>query len=86
MARTIGGTETGDAPVGLRLPGLLLGVGMGGFVDGILLHQVLQWHHMLSGTDDDRIGVRFYDPRTVPGLRMNTVWDGFFHTTRCSPS
>ena len=24
--------------------GMLLGVGFGGFVDGILLHQILQWH------------------------------------------
>ncbi len=26
----------------------VLGVGLGGFFDGILLHQVLQWHHLLS--------------------------------------
>ncbi|WP_417221098.1 DUF2243 domain-containing protein [Arthrobacter sp.] len=32
----------------ITLPGLLLGIGLGGFVDGILLHQILQWHHMLS--------------------------------------
>lgn len=31
-----------------RAPGILLGVGLGGFVDGILLHQILQWHHMLT--------------------------------------
>jgi uncharacterized membrane protein len=66
-------------PADLRLPGILLGVGLGGFVDGILLHQVLQWHHMLSSTDTDTIGVRYYDPHTVTGLRMNTVWDGLFH-------
>lgn len=28
--------------------GLLLGLGLGGFFDGIILHQVLQWHHMLT--------------------------------------
>jgi uncharacterized membrane protein len=28
--------------------GLLFGLGLGGFFDGILLHQVLQWHHMLT--------------------------------------
>jgi uncharacterized membrane protein len=27
---------------------LLLGIGLGGFFDGIVLHQILQWHHMLS--------------------------------------
>jgi uncharacterized membrane protein len=26
----------------------VLGVALGGFFDGILLHQVLQWHHLLS--------------------------------------
>jgi uncharacterized membrane protein len=29
-------------------PGILLGSGLGGFIDGILLHQILQWHNMLS--------------------------------------
>ncbi|MEU3556617.1 DUF2243 domain-containing protein [Streptomyces fragilis] len=66
-------------PSGLRLPGILLGAGLGGFVDGILLHQILQWHHLLSSTDQDRVGIRYYDPGTVPGLEMNTVWDGIFH-------
>lgn len=63
----------------LRAPGLLLGIGLGGFVDGIVLHQLLQWHHLLTGTDSDRVGVRFYSPDTVEGLRMNTLWDGLFH-------
>lgn len=30
------------------LPTLIIGIGLGGFFDGILLHQVLQWHHLLS--------------------------------------
>ncbi|MEU2221611.1 DUF2243 domain-containing protein [Streptomyces sp. NPDC018347] len=80
MATTARDTGAGTAPASLRLPGILLGVGLGGFVDGILLHQLVQWHHMLTGTDHDRIGVKYYDPDTVPGLRMNTVWDGVFHT------
>jgi uncharacterized membrane protein len=81
MATTTGrARETTTAPDGIRLPGILLGVGLGGFVDGILLHQLLRWHHMLTGTDQDRIGVKYYDPRTVSGLEMNTVWDGVFHT------
>ncbi|MBC6460674.1 DUF2243 domain-containing protein [Actinomadura sp. HBU206391] len=63
----------------IALPGVTLGAGFGGFADGILLHQVLQWHHMLSSTDHDNIGVRYYPADTVPGLRMNTVWDGLFH-------
>jgi uncharacterized membrane protein len=61
-------------------PGLLLGVGLGGFVDGILLHQILQWHHMLTGADGDTVGIATYPATTVPGLEVNTTWDGFFHT------
>ncbi|MGW1605806.1 DUF2243 domain-containing protein [Streptomyces eurythermus] len=80
MATTVRDTRSDTAPASLRLPGILLGVGLGGFVDGILLHQLLQWHHMLTSTDHDRIGVKYYDPKSVSGLEMNTVWDGVFHT------
>jgi uncharacterized membrane protein len=55
-----------------RLPSLLLGIGLGGFVDGIVLHQILQWHHMVSDT-------RAYPPTTVAGLEANTLADGLFH-------
>ncbi|MFS4092138.1 DUF2243 domain-containing protein [Streptomyces sp. AF1A] len=79
MATTVEGAGADVAPAGLRLPGVVLGVGLGGFLDGILLHQLLQWHHMLTSTDHDHIGVRYYDPHTVSGLEMNTVWDGIFH-------
>lgn len=51
-----------------------------GFVDGILLHQLLQWHHMLTSTNSDNIGIRYYPAETVHGLEINTVWDGVFHT------
>jgi uncharacterized membrane protein len=30
------------------IAGIFLGPGLGGFFDGIILHQVLQWHHMLT--------------------------------------
>jgi uncharacterized membrane protein len=53
-------------------PGLVMGVGLGGFVDGIVLHQILQWHHMLSATDR-------YPSNTVAGLQANTLADGVFH-------
>ncbi|MFC9930905.1 DUF2243 domain-containing protein [Streptomyces sp. NPDC127190] len=79
MAATMDGTGATAGPPRLQLPGIVLGVGLGGFLDGILLHQLLQWHHMLSSTNHDRIGVRYYDPHTVSGLEMNTLWDGIFH-------
>ena len=62
-------TTTDTLPV--KAPGIILGIGLGGFFDGIFLHQIFQLHHMFSS----RI-----TPDTVPGLRMNTLGDGFFHT------
>ena len=58
------------------VPGVLLGLGLGGFVDGILLHQILQWHHMRSG-DGPGGGESL---TTVGGLEANTIADGLFHT------
>ncbi len=54
----------------VRAPGVLLGVGLGAFVDGIVLHQILQWHHMVSGERS---------PATLAGLQLNTLADGIFH-------
>lgn len=36
------------AAAGFPWAGYLLGFALGGFFDGILLHQVLQWHHLLD--------------------------------------
>jgi uncharacterized membrane protein len=55
-----------------RAPGILLGIGLGGFVDGIVLHQILQWHHLLSDEGS-------YPDTTVAGLKDNTLADGLFH-------
>lgn len=52
--------------------GLLLGLGLGGFFDGIVLHQILQWHHMISSVAD-------YPVTTLEGLEANTLGDGLFH-------
>jgi uncharacterized membrane protein len=55
-----------------RTSGLLFGLGLGGFVDGIVLHQILQWHHMVSAVEGT-------PPTTLAGLEVNTLADGFFH-------
>jgi uncharacterized membrane protein len=49
---------------------ILIGVGMGGFVDGIVLHQIVQWHNMLSNV---------VPPHTMDHMRVNMTWDGLFH-------
>ncbi|MEV4608820.1 DUF2243 domain-containing protein [Neorhizobium sp. LMR1-1-1.1] len=54
---------TSSAPSGasrgkLAKAGVALGFGLGGFFDGILLHQILQWHHLLSGLQAGRLDIR----------------------------
>lgn len=49
--------------------GYLLGFALGGFFDGILLHQILQWHHLLSAIQDGRFG----------RIRAQILADGLFH-------
>ena len=51
--------------------GILFGLGLGGFFDGIVLHQVFQWHHMLSS---------WYPTDSIEDLKFNTTWDGIFHS------
>ena len=53
-------------------PGFWLGMGLGAFIDGIVLHQVLQWHHLLSNADG-------YSNTTIQDLEENTFADGVFH-------
>lgn len=63
-----------DRPAEAGFPafaGVLLGLGLCGFFDGIVLHQLLQWHHLLSSAG--------YPPDTVPNLKINVFWDGLFH-------
>lgn len=50
--------------------GILLGAGLGGFFDGILLHQILQWHSMLSSVRP---------PTDLVTMKYNMLWDGLFH-------
>jgi len=56
--------------VKLITAGVVLGVGLGGFVDGITLHQIAQWHNM---------GSALLPPTTVDAMSRNMVWDGLFH-------
>lgn len=50
--------------------GLFLGIGLGGFADGIVFHQILQTHNMLSAV------IPVVD---LVSAKINMTWDGFFH-------
>ncbi|GAA0664378.1 DUF2243 domain-containing protein [Natronoarchaeum mannanilyticum] len=52
------------------IAGVVLGIGFGGFFDGIVFHQLLQWHHMLS---------HHSNPAIAGDLRLNVFADGLFH-------
>ena len=57
-------------PVPLLTTSMILGIGIGGFIDGIALHQILQWHEMLSNK---------IPPTNYIGKSVNMFWDGIFH-------
>jgi uncharacterized membrane protein len=54
----------------LARAGVVLGIGLGGFFAGIVLHRILQWHHMLTGHPDLAV---------ADDLPLNTLADGLFH-------
>ena len=54
--------------------GIVLGLGFGGFADGIVLHQILGWHHMVCVTEHCR-------PASIEALQLQNTQDGFFHLT-----
>src|SRR5688572_16028096 len=53
-----------------RRAGITLGIGLGGFADGIALHQIAQWHN---------VGSSVLPPTTMDTMRQNMTWDGLFH-------
>ena len=63
------GSKAG-AYIPLTAAATIIGIGMGGFVDGIVLHQILQWHEMLSNK---------IPPTTLQAKTVNMFWDGIFH-------
>ncbi|WP_017316395.1 DUF2243 domain-containing protein [Mastigocladopsis repens] len=63
-------SEKSNRSTPLIVAGIFLGLGLGGFFDGIVLHQILQWHHMLSS---------IRPLTTISNIDMNMVWDGLFH-------
>ena len=54
----------------IRTAGILLGIGLGGFLDGIVLHQIAQWHNMLSAV---------LPPHDMAAMKQGMAADGWFH-------
>ena len=50
-------------------PWLLLGIGLGGLIDGIVFHEILQWHNMFSNA---------VPPTDLDRIRFNVLADGLF--------
>lgn len=50
----------------------IFGFGFSGLIDVLVLHHVLQWHHLLSG---------IYPMSSLDGLRTNIRADGLFSIT-----
>lgn len=58
------------SPVPLTTASMVLGIGLGGFIDGIFLHQIFQTHEMLSSK---------IPSTNYIGKSINMFWDGIFH-------
>ena len=56
----------------LVIAGIFLGLGLGGFFDGIVLHQILGWHHLVCTTATCQAP-------TVEHLKAQNTQDGYFH-------
>lgn len=54
----------------LTRAGITLGLGLGGFFDGIVLHQILGWHHLICVT-------AHCQPQSVAQLKAQNTQDDF---------
>jgi len=52
-----------------QIGAVIIGIALAGFFDGILLHQVLQWHHLLSLVEGE----------SLQDIRTQILADGLFH-------
>src|SRR5262245_47174591 len=49
---------------------MVLGIGLGGIVDGMVLHQLLPWHTMVSN---------WLPLTTLAAMQVNMMWDELLH-------
>ncbi|QBI21874.1 DUF2243 domain-containing protein [Egibacter rhizosphaerae] len=57
-------------PAPITVPSIVVGAGIGGFIDGIVAHQLFQWHGMLT---------QLYPNTTMDNMQLNMFADGLFH-------
>jgi uncharacterized membrane protein len=62
-------------PASIAAPAIVMGAGIGGFIDGILAHQIFQWHGMLT---------QLYPNTTMEHMELNMLADGLFHVVTLS--
>jgi len=53
-------------------PGSVIGATLAGFFDGVVLHQILQWHHMICIEAHCVV-------KTIETMKQQTFYDGLFH-------
>jgi uncharacterized membrane protein len=53
--------------------GVVLGMGFGGLADGIVLHSILGWHHLICAGADT-----FCQPTSIEQLKLESTRDGYF--------
>ena len=69
MPRDGGGKPDDVIATRERTGAFVFGLGAGALADGLVLHQILQWHHLISRRTSDE---------TVAGLERNLLADGIF--------
>lgn len=73
MIRSFQVDVTAEGSRRVKTAGVLLGLGVGGLVDGIVFHQLLQWHHMICFS--------CHPNATIADVRQNIFVDGLFNIT-----
>lgn len=56
----------------MTIAGVLIGVALAACFDGIVFHQILGWHHMVS---------HVLPPTTMSAMLINMLWDGLFNAS-----
>ncbi len=57
----------------LAWAGVVLGMGFGGLADGIVLHSILGWHHLVCASTAE-----FCQPASIEQLKLENTQDGYF--------